>query len=128
MLCRDFDRRVEVDLPRLPARRDGPMIRSWNWKPVFAKPTNVKLDGACDPAQGAVDRLTGRNAPRKIRNGRPPIAAWITVDPHEILKCFHDFDPLNPACRFTEANVPFGMSSPRLPLTVTRPVFVGCLN
>jgi len=32
--------------------------------------------------------------------------------------------PLRPVCRFTEAKVPLGMSSPKLPLTVTRPGFL----
>jgi len=28
---------------------------------------------------------------------------------------------LHPACRLTDANVPFGISPPRVPLIVTRP-------
>jgi hypothetical protein len=44
------------------------------------------------------------------------------------MKFLHDLPRFKPACRLTEAKVPFGMSSPIWPLTVTRPDFVGCLN
>ena len=97
------------------------MAWSGNWKSVFTKPTYVKLNRALDPAQGAVDCLAGRDTPRQIRNGRPPIAARIAIDADEVLDGSHDVDAFNPACRFTEASVPLGMSSPRPPLTVTSP-------
>lgn len=83
-------------------------------KSVFPKPTYVKLNCSLDPAQGTVDRLAGRDTSRQIRNGSSPIDAWITVDADEILDRSHDFGTFNPACRFTDASVPFGISSPRL--------------
>ncbi|MEX1130291.1 MAG: hypothetical protein WD227_11120 [Vicinamibacterales bacterium] len=88
----------------------------------------MKLDGSFDPPQRAVDGLARGNAARKIWNRRTPVAVWITIDTNKVLDRFHDFPIFNPACRFTDANVPFGMSSPSPPLTVTRPGFVGCVN
>ena len=104
------------------------MTRSWNGEPVFTKPPHVKFDGPFDPAEGGVDGFARRDAPGQIRNRCPPIAVGITIDLYKIVHRLHDFATFNPACRFTEANVPLGMSSPRLPLTVTRPGLVGCLN
>jgi hypothetical protein len=104
------------------------MAWSRNRKSVFPKPTYVKLNRSLDPAQCTVDRLARRDTSRQVRNRRSPIAAWITVNADEILDRSHDFGTFNPACRLTDASVPLGMSSPRLPLTVTRPGFVGCLN
>jgi hypothetical protein len=47
----------------------------------------------------------------------------ITADTHEVLDPLHGVGPFHPACRLTEANVPFGISSP-LPLDrdATRPL------
>ena len=127
-LCRDLDRCIEIDLARVPSRRDGAMTRSWHGEPVFAKPPYVKLDGSFDPAERGVDGLARRDAPGQIRNRCSPIAAGITIDSYEILQRLHDFATFKPACRFTDANVPLGMSSPKLPLTVTRPGLIKCLN
>jgi len=40
----------------------------------------------------------------------------------------HERFPFNPACRKTLAKVPGRNSSDGLPATVTKPLFVGCLN
>lgn len=124
---RHFNRGVKIDLPRLPTRCDRAVAGAWNGQSILPKPTYVEFDRPFDPAQCAVDGLARRNAARKIRNRRTPIAVWITVDTHKVLDRSHDFGTFNPACRFTDANVPFGMSSPRPPLTVIRPGLVGCL-
>ncbi len=99
-----------------------------HWESVFAQATHVDLDGALDSPKRRVDSLARRNTSRKIRHRRAPVAAWVAVDPNEILSSPHDVVPFRPACRFTDANVPFGISSPSAPLTVTRPGFVACLN
>src|SRR5213078_4267114 len=72
--------------------------------------------------------LPSSDASWQIRNGSAPIAVGVLVDPHEIPQPFHDLSPLSPAWRLTDASVPFGMSSPSWPLTVTRPGLVGCLE
>ena len=127
VLCRDFDRGVEVDGPRISSRRDRAMTWWRNRKAIFAKSTHVDLDRPFDSTKSCVDRLARRDASREIRNRGAPITVGIAIDLDEILQLFHLW-PLNPACRLTEAKVPLGMSSPKAPLTVTRPGFVGCLT
>ena len=127
VLCRDFDRGVEVDGSRISSRRDRAMTWWRNRKAIFAKSTQVDLDRPFDSTKSCVDCLARRDASREIRNRGAPVTVGIAIDLDEILQRFHLW-PLNPACRLTEAKVPLGMSSPNAPLTVTRPGFVGCLN
>ncbi len=94
---RDLHRRVEVDLPQLPAWPDRTVAGAGNCQAIFPKPADMELDRPFDPAQGAVDGLAGRHAARKIRNGCTPIAVWIPVDTNEVLDRFHDFVPFKPA-------------------------------
>ena len=124
----NLHRRVEVDLPRRLARHDGTMTRSRRSNPISLHPTEMKLNRRLDTPERRIDRLTGGNAPRKIKDRGPPIAVRILVDAYEVPQLSHDLSPLSPACRLTEPNVPLGISSPKWPLTVTRPDLVGCLN
>lgn len=75
-----------------------------------------------------VNGLPGGHTPREIGNRCAPIAAGVTIDLYKILERLHDLGTFKPAGRFTDPSVPFGMSSPKLPLTVTRPALVGCLD
>jgi hypothetical protein len=128
VLGRDLDRCVKVDLPWLPSGRNGAVARSWNGPAVLAKSSDMEFDGPLDSSQCTVNRLARCDASRKIRNRRPPIAARIPIDPYQVLECLHHFCSFRPACRFTDPNVLLAISSPRSPLTVTRPGFVECLN
>ena len=125
---RHFHRRVEVNLSCPTSRPHRAMAWSRNRKTVFAQSAYVKFNRSFDPPQHRVNRFARRAAPGQVRNGSAPIAAWIPVDADEILDPFHDFGTFNPACRFTDPSVPFGISSPRFPLTVTRPGFGGLLE
>jgi hypothetical protein len=124
LLGRYFDRSVELDIARLPSRRNGAMAGTRNRQAILTQTSYVKLDRSFDPTQGTVDGFARRHTSRQIRYGCTPVATRVAIDPHEILHRLHDFVTFNPACRLTEASVPFGISSPRLPLTVTRPGFV----
>jgi RHS repeat-associated protein len=123
-----FDGRVEIKRARAPARRDGPMARARDGQAVVAQAADVERHGLLDAAQGAVERLAGRDAPRQVGDRRAPITVRIPTDAHEVLNPLHGLGPFQPACRLTDANVPFGISSPRWPLIVTRPGRRGCLN
>ena len=127
MSCRNFNRGVEIYHPVSTPWRDGAAPRLGNWEAVLLKAPKMYFDGPSDSAKCRIDGLAGGDAPRKIRHRGAPIAAAITIDLYQILQPLH-FSPLSPACLFTEAKVPFGMSSPKAPLTVTRPGLVGCLN
>ena len=124
----NLHRRVEVDLSRRLARHYGALTRSRRSNPISPHPAKMKLNRRLDTPEHRIDRLTGSNAPRKIRNRGPPVAVRVLVDAHEVPQLSHDLSPLSPACRLTEPNVPLGISSPKWPLTVTRPDLVGCLN
>src|SRR5262245_7996858 len=104
------------------------MARTRNRQTIFAKPTHMELDRSLDSTECTVDRFSGCDASRQIGYRCAPVAIGITVDAYQVLNGPHDFDSFNSACRLTDASVPFGMSSPKLPLIVTRPRFTGCLN
>ena len=80
----------------------------------------MELDGTLDSSECDIDRLACGHTPWKVRNRCSPIAVRIFVDAHEVANRLHGLVPFRWACRFTDASVPFGMSSPRPPLTVTR--------
>jgi hypothetical protein len=94
---------------------------------VSVHPPKMELDCALDFSECDIDSLAGGHATREVRNRRSPIAVGILVDAHEVTDRFHGLVPFRCACRFTDAGVPFGMSSPRSPLTVTRPGLDECL-
>jgi hypothetical protein len=125
---RDLDRCVEIDLSGCLARDDSPLSWSRNPKPVGSHAPQMKLNGHLDASKRCVDRLACRDAAGKIRNRCPPVATRVFVDPYEIAQSPHSFPRFHPACRLTEAKVPFGISSPRFPLTVTRPGLIWGLN
>lgn len=124
----DFDGGVEVDLTRGATRNHCPMTRPRWAQPVFSHATQMELNRHLHTPERGVDRLTRGYTAGKVWNRRPPVAVGVLVNAHQILDFLHDSPRFNPACRLTDANVPLGMSSPRLPLTVTRPGFTGCLN
>jgi hypothetical protein len=88
----------------------------------------VEFDCALDSSECDIDCLACGHAPREVRNRCSPIAARVLVDPYKVSNRFHALAPFMCAWRFTDARVPFGMSSPKPPLTVTRPGLDGCLN
>ena len=96
--------------------------------PVGVHPLKMEFDCALDSSECDIDCLARGHTPREVRNRCSPIAIRIFVDAHEVANRFHGLVPLRCACRFTDARVPFGISSPRPPLTVTRPGLDECLN
>lgn len=104
------------------------MTRARDTEPIGLHSTKVKFDGHLDAPQSRIDRLAGCHASWQVRDRGAPIAIRVLVDTYEVSQPLHERSPLRPAWRLTEASVPFGISSPRWPLTVTRPGFVGCLN
>ena len=95
---------------------------------VGAHSAKMKLDRTLYSPESDVDGLACSHTPRKVWNRRSPIAIRILVDAYQITNRFHALAPFRCACRLTDARVPFGMSSPRPPLTVTRPGLDECLN
>src|SRR5437016_7367523 len=83
----------------------------------------MQRDGALDATECRIDGLTRRDAAREVGDRRSPVAVGLFVEPDEILNVLHDAPGFRPACRSTEASVPFGISSPGCPLMVTRPGF-----
>src|SRR5262249_49744193 len=124
----NFDGRVEVDLTRGPTGHHCPLSRTRRARAIGTHATEMQLDGPLNAPQRCVNRLAGCHTPREVRHRGPPVTTPILVDADEIPKLGHAYPRLNPAWRLTEAKVPLGMSSPRLPLTVTRPGLLGCLN
>lgn len=124
----DFYRRVEVDLTLRATRCDRALARLRDRESVCPQSLKMQLDGSLNPAHRRIKGLAGGNTAREVWNRSPPIASRIPVDANQVLNPTQGLAPLRPACRMTDANVPFGMSSPWPPLTVTRPGFTGCLN
>lgn len=96
--------------------------------PVGVHPAKMELDCALDSSERDIDCLACGHTPREVWNRSSPVTIRILIDTHEVANCSHDLAPFRCACRFTDARVPFGMSSPRPPLTVTRPSLDECLN
>lgn len=125
---RDLHGRVKVHLAGCAPGQHRPETRPRRSQPVCPHASKMKRDRRLDASKRRVDCLSRGHAAWKIGDRRPPVAVGIFVDAHQIPKLPHVFPRFRPACRLTDANVPLGMSSPKLPLTVTRPAFVGCLN
>src|SRR5262245_2967112 len=88
----------------------------------------MQRHGLLDAAQSAVEGLAGRDTARQVGHRRAPITVRVAADAHQVLDPLHGVGPFHPACRLTDAKVPFGISSPRWPLIVTRPGLSECLN
>src|SRR5262245_46777492 len=125
---RDLDRGIEVDPSRRTPRTPGPLTRWRRAETILTHSAQVKLDRSSDSTQRRVDGLSGGHPAGQVRHGGAPVAVRILVDTHQVLDLPHDFPFLRPAWRTTDARVPFGMSSPGWPLTVTRPGLLGCLS
>src|SRR5262249_13992805 len=119
---------VEVDLALCLAGHNRSPARTGRPQTVGLHATKVELNSSLNTAECCIDRLACGHAPGQVWNRGAPVAARILVDANEIANRFHYVYPFNPACRLTDAKVPLGISSPRLPLTVTRPDLMGCLN
>ena len=96
--------------------------------PVGVHSLKMEFDCALDSSECDIDCLARGHTPREVRDRCSPIAVRIFVDAHEVANGFHGLVPLRCAGRFTDARVPFGMSSASPPLTVTRPGLDECLN
>ena len=125
---RDLDARVEIDLALRPDGHYRTLPRARWMNSVGVHSAKMKLDCSMDSSECDIDSLACGHAPRKVRNRRSPITVRVLIYAHEVTNRFHGLVPFRCACRFTDARVPFGMSSPRPPLTVTRPDLDECLN
>ncbi len=120
-----LNRGVEIYLLRGSGGPHGAKCWPWNRKAILPEPTHVQLDGNLNASQRRIKRLAGCHTPGEVRNRRTPVASRFLVDADEVSNPLHFRPRFMPAWRRTGANVPFGMSSPRPPLTVTRPGVVG---
>src|SRR5258707_11163090 len=109
---RDFNRRKEVHA----AGRADWLDRTMSWprqrQAILSHPADVERYCFFNSAEGLVNSFPGCNTTRQVGNRRTPIAVRILVDANQVLKLAHRFPRLSPACRSTEANVPFGICSP----------------
>src|SRR5262249_47556862 len=119
---------IEVHVTPGLARYNRTVPGSRGLDAVLLHSLKMEFDGPLDPTQGLVDRLSRSHGSWQIWDRCSPITVGVLVDAHQVTKLFHDLAPFRPACRLTEASVPLGISSPKLPLTVTRPGFLSCLN
>lgn len=126
--CSDLDHRIKVDLPLATARHYRSEPRPRRLETISAHATEMELYGRLNTAKCGVNCLARCHTAGEVGDGCPPVTVRIFVDAYQILQSFHAHHRFKPACRLTDAKVPFGMSSPRFPLTVTRPDLPGCLN
>ena len=128
LLGRHLDHRKEIDLSRRAPWRNCPGSGTGRSEAIFPHALEMDLDCLLDASQCYINGLPRCHAPRQIGHRGSPVTDWVFIDADQILTFSHGFSRLSLACRFTEASVPFGMSSPGFPLTVTRPGLSGCLN
>jgi hypothetical protein len=65
---RNFDARVEVDLPLCLHRNYGTLTRARWPHPIGPHATKVQNDAGLNTPQGRIDRLPGRHTPGQIRD------------------------------------------------------------
>jgi hypothetical protein len=113
MLGRHFNGCEKIHLSLRTLWGNRPMSRLWWPHAILAHTLKMERDGSFDSPKSNINCLPGRNAPGKVGHRGSPITIGIFVNTNQVLEFSHRLAPLSPAWRNTEANVPFGMSSPK---------------
>src|SRR2546428_384468 len=93
------------------AYRDPPRWILPTTPPPTSPPSSISTPpGSAPTSPGPSTGLFHRDN-RTPKTASSQVAVGVFVDPHQISEPPHRFSPFSPACRLTDANVPFGMSS-----------------